>query len=78
MISWLNDVSQVRALNQQLLIYDQSILGKRGRSCHMFPFAKKINELGTYADDIRANRNRDGLFDDFNDTVNDFFGREND
>jgi hypothetical protein len=36
------------------------------------------NRMGTYADDIRANRNRDGLFDDFNDTVNDFFGRKND
>ena len=32
------------------------------------------NRMNTFADDIRTNRNRDGLFNDFNATVNDFFG----
>jgi hypothetical protein len=36
------------------------------------------NRMNTYADDIRTNGNRDGLFEDFNVTVNDFFGRNND
>lgn len=36
------------------------------------------NRMNTYADDIRTNRNRDGLFEDFNNTVNNFFGRDND
>ena len=33
------------------------------------------DKMGTYAQDIRTNRNRDGLFEDFTNTVNDFFGR---
>jgi YhcN/YlaJ family sporulation lipoprotein len=32
------------------------------------------NRMGTFADDIRNNRNRDGMFDNFNTTMNDFFG----
>ena len=36
------------------------------------------NRMNTYANDIRTNGNRDGLFEDFNATVNDFFGRNND
>ncbi|MFZ0443748.1 MAG: YhcN/YlaJ family sporulation lipoprotein [Bacillus sp. (in: firmicutes)] len=36
------------------------------------------NRMNTYANDIRTNGNRDGLFEDFNTTVNDFFGRNND
>lgn len=36
------------------------------------------DRMGTYADDIRTNRDRDGLFDDFNADMNDFFGRNND
>ena len=35
------------------------------------------NRMNTYANDIRTNGNRDGLFEDFNATVNDFFGRNN-
>jgi hypothetical protein len=35
------------------------------------------NRMGTFADDIRTNRNRDGLFDNFNTTMNDFFGGRN-
>ncbi|WP_428911768.1 YhcN/YlaJ family sporulation lipoprotein [Niallia sp. Krafla_26] len=35
------------------------------------------NRMNTFADDIRTNRNRDGLFDDFSNTINDFFGRGN-
>ncbi|KKK37485.1 hypothetical protein WQ57_13650 [Mesobacillus campisalis] len=32
------------------------------------------DRMGTFADDIRNNRNRDGMFDNFNTTMNDFFG----
>lgn len=35
------------------------------------------NQMNTYADDIRTNRNRDGLFEDFTNTINDFFGGRN-
>ncbi len=35
------------------------------------------NRMGTYAEDIRTNRDRDGLFDNFNADMNDFFGRNN-
>ncbi|OLS36766.1 YhcN/YlaJ family sporulation lipoprotein [Bacillus sp. MRMR6] len=31
--------------------------------------------MNTYAEDIRTDRNRPGLFEDFTNTVNDFFGR---
>jgi hypothetical protein len=34
-----------------------------------------FDRMGTFADDIRNNRNRDGLFEDFRDTMNNFFGR---
>ncbi|WP_079504664.1 YhcN/YlaJ family sporulation lipoprotein [Mesobacillus jeotgali] len=33
------------------------------------------NRMGTFADDLRTNGNRDGLFDDFRGTMGDFFGR---
>ena len=33
------------------------------------------NRMGTYSNDIRNNGDRDGLFEDFTNTVNDFFGR---
>ncbi|WP_066054252.1 YhcN/YlaJ family sporulation lipoprotein [Robertmurraya korlensis] len=35
------------------------------------------NTMNTYAEDIRADRDRDSLFRDFNNTINNFFGREN-
>lgn len=35
------------------------------------------NELTTYANDINTGGNNDGLFEDFNDMVNDFFGGQN-
>ncbi|WP_213371584.1 YhcN/YlaJ family sporulation lipoprotein [Mesobacillus boroniphilus] len=34
-----------------------------------------FDRMGTFADDIRNNRNRDGMFEDFRDTMNNFFGR---
>ncbi|MBT2692761.1 YhcN/YlaJ family sporulation lipoprotein [Bacillus sp. ISL-55] len=34
-----------------------------------------FDRMGTFADDIRNNRNRDGLFDDFRNTMGNFFGR---
>lgn len=34
-----------------------------------------FDKMGTFADDIRNNRNRDGLFDDFRNTMGNFFGR---
>jgi hypothetical protein len=33
------------------------------------------NRMGTFADDIRNDRNRNGIFEDFTDTVNDLFRR---
>jgi YhcN/YlaJ family sporulation lipoprotein len=35
------------------------------------------NRMGTFADDIRTNRNRDGMFENFTTTMNDFFGGRN-
>ena len=33
------------------------------------------NRMGTFADDIRTDRNRDGLFEDFRNSMDDLFGR---
>lgn len=33
------------------------------------------NRMGTFADDIRTDRNRDGLFEDFREAMDGFFGR---
>ncbi|MGM0900300.1 MAG: YhcN/YlaJ family sporulation lipoprotein [Bacillota bacterium] len=35
------------------------------------------NQLTTYSNNINTGRNNDGLFEDFNDMVNDFFGGQN-
>jgi YhcN/YlaJ family sporulation lipoprotein len=35
------------------------------------------NQLNTYANNINTGQNNDGLFEDFNDMVNDFFGTPN-
>jgi YhcN/YlaJ family sporulation lipoprotein len=35
------------------------------------------NQLNTYANNINTGQNNDGLFEDFNDMVNDFFGGQN-
>ncbi len=35
------------------------------------------NRMNTFADDIRTNGNRDGLFNDFTNTMNDFFRGNN-
>jgi hypothetical protein len=35
------------------------------------------NTMNTYVEDIRADRDRDSLFRDFNNTINNFFGIEN-
>lgn len=34
-----------------------------------------FDRMGTFADDIRNDRNRDGLFEDFRNAMDDFFGR---
>ncbi|CAM4034469.1 YhcN/YlaJ family sporulation lipoprotein [Mesobacillus thioparans] len=34
-----------------------------------------FDRMGSFTDDIRTNRNRDGLFDDFRNTMDGFFGR---
>ncbi|MBT2684754.1 YhcN/YlaJ family sporulation lipoprotein [Bacillus sp. ISL-37] len=34
-----------------------------------------FNRMGTFADDIRTDRNRDGMFEDFRDAMDGFFGR---